>query len=81
MGQSNKEQIDREKPDKIDLKNVVQIYAGENMSFAVDKFGSTYAWGENKHNCLMLDNSGGYGAEGPPGGGEEKNKKMKNKVD
>lgn len=25
------------------------------MSFAVDKFGSTYAWGENKHNLLMLE--------------------------
>jgi alpha-tubulin suppressor-like RCC1 family protein len=24
---------------------IVQIYASENMSFAVDKLGTTYAWG------------------------------------
>jgi alpha-tubulin suppressor-like RCC1 family protein len=37
------------------VKNIVQIYAGENMSFAVDKYGTTYGWGENKHNTLLLD--------------------------
>ena len=40
------------------LKNIVQIYAGEDMSFAVDKFGDTYAWGQNKHNCLLIDIDG-----------------------
>lgn len=37
------------------LRNIVQIYAGENMSFAVDKFGETFAWGENKHNALLVN--------------------------
>ena len=25
------------------------------MSFAVDKFGDTWAWGENKHNALLIE--------------------------
>lgn len=25
------------------------------MSFAVDKYGETYAWGENKHNSLLIN--------------------------
>ena len=25
------------------------------MSFAVDKFGETFAWGENKHNALLIN--------------------------
>lgn len=36
------------------LQNVVQIYASENMSFAVDKAGQVVAWGQNKSNLLML---------------------------
>lgn len=36
----------------------MQIYAGETMSFAVDKFGGTYAWGENKDNALMVNEVG-----------------------
>lgn len=25
------------------------------MSFAVDKFGDTFAWGQNKHNALLVN--------------------------
>ena len=25
------------------------------MSFAVDKFGDTFAWGQNKHNALLIE--------------------------
>ena len=25
------------------------------MSFAVDKFGDTFAWGQNKHNALLIN--------------------------
>ncbi len=25
------------------------------MSFAVDKFGDTFAWGQNKHNQLLIE--------------------------
>ena len=25
------------------------------MSFAIDKFGDTFAWGENKHNALLIN--------------------------
>ena len=25
------------------------------MSFAIDKFGDTFAWGQNKHNCLLIN--------------------------
>ncbi len=40
------DKIDKEYPTKIEtLRNIVQIYAGDNMSFAVDKFGDTFAWG------------------------------------
>lgn len=27
------------------------------MSFAVDKFGETFAWGQNKHNCLLINDA------------------------
>lgn len=33
---------------------IIQIYAFENMSFAVDKHGTIYAWGQNKNNILAL---------------------------
>lgn len=47
---------DKEFPTKVDsLRNIVQVYAGENMSFAIDKFGDTFAWGENKHNALLIN--------------------------
>ena len=42
----HQDKADKEFPTKIEtLRNIVQIYAGENMSFAVDKFGDTFAWG------------------------------------
>ncbi len=46
------EEIGGEKGTKI-----VQIYAFENMSFAVDKYGTVYAWGSNKNNILALSNA------------------------
>lgn len=47
---------DKDTPKQVELQNfIVQIYAGENMSWAVDKLGETFAWGENKHNQLLLN--------------------------
>jgi alpha-tubulin suppressor-like RCC1 family protein len=34
---------------------IVQIYCGEFHSFAVDQYGSIYAWGQNKNNCLLVN--------------------------
>jgi alpha-tubulin suppressor-like RCC1 family protein len=34
--------------------SIVKIYAQENMSFAVDKFGMVYCWGSNKSNIMIL---------------------------
>lgn len=34
---------------------IVQVYAGEQSSFAVDKYSTVYAWGHNKNNCLLLN--------------------------
>ena len=47
---------EREKPTLVhSLNYIVQIYASENMSFAVDKMGQTYGWGQNKLNLLMVN--------------------------
>jgi alpha-tubulin suppressor-like RCC1 family protein len=37
------------------LKEIVQIYCGEHMSFAVDQAGDVRAWGLNKNNCLLVN--------------------------
>ena len=44
-------------PEKVEkIKDIVQIYCGEYMSFSVDKFGEVYGWGINKNNCLLVNN-------------------------
>mmetsp|Transcript_2345 Transcript_2345/g.2289 ORF Transcript_2345/g.2289 Transcript_2345/m.2289 type:complete len:93 (-) Transcript_2345:1164-1442(-) len=54
LGNFDKE--DKEFPNKLTCfkESISQIYAGENMSFAIDKRGETYVWGENKHNQLQI---------------------------
>ena len=43
-------------PQKIStLSDIVQIYTGEYMSFAVDSPGEIWAWGLNKNNCLLTN--------------------------
>jgi len=43
-------------PQKIPtLTDIVQIYTGEYMSFAVDSLGEIWAWGLNKNNCLLTN--------------------------
>lgn len=45
-----------ETPQKIStLSDIVQIYTGEYMSFAVDSMGEIWAWGLNKNNCLLTN--------------------------
>ena len=38
-------------------QQVCQIYAGQYQSFAITKSGYMYAWGDNTHGQLLLDNS------------------------
>ena len=58
--QSTQQGVDRQQPTLIEEMGgeqetkIVQIYAFENMSFAVDKHGTTYACGQNKNNILAL---------------------------
>ncbi len=60
LGRQQYSQQDRQVPTLIEEiggereTKIVQIYAFENMSFAVDKYGTTYAWGQNKNNILAL---------------------------
>lgn len=50
------DKVDREYPTRIEsVKNITQIYSGENMSFAVNKFGEAFAWGQNKHDQLLIN--------------------------
>jgi len=37
------------------LRNITQVYAGEYQSFAVNNIGDIKAWGLNKHNVLLTD--------------------------
>jgi hypothetical protein len=39
------------------LRNITQVYTGEYQSFAVSNLGDIRAWGLNKHNILLTDQS------------------------
>lgn len=37
------------------LVDIVKVFAGEYMSFAVSSTGHIWAWGLNKNNCLLTN--------------------------
>ncbi|CAF0880162.1 unnamed protein product [Brachionus calyciflorus] len=57
----NKIESDVKKPTKIpDLKDIVDIAANTNVSYAVDKNGKVYSWGTNYSKQLGLDTEEDY---------------------